>query len=115
MAEKFEGFANAPVDEDGKRLDFRDVDAFVDESDEGKVRDGSQTTPSSITQFHTDDQSTDGAPAANVPAVGEDKTGGVPDPGNEAEPVDAEGEPAAKKTRKTTTAKAAGGKEGAAS
>lgn len=79
MAEEFGGFANAPVDKKGKVLDFRDVDAYVDESDEGKVRDASQSTPSSITKFHTDDKSTDGAPAANVPPVGEDKTGTTPD------------------------------------
>jgi hypothetical protein len=65
--EEFTGFANAPVDEDGKYLDFREVDAFVDESDEGKALRERQTTPSSIAAFHTDDKSTDGAPAAVVP------------------------------------------------
>lgn len=68
MAEEFTGFANAPVDKKGKRLDFRDVDAFVDESDEGKERSARQTTPSSLAQFKTDDKSTEGAPAAQVPA-----------------------------------------------
>lgn len=76
MAEEFTGFANAPVDKKGKRLDFRDVEAFVDESDEGKARDESQTTPSSLAQFKTNDQATNGAPAAQVPApTGVDKTG----------------------------------------
>jgi hypothetical protein len=79
MAEKFEGFANAPVDEKtGERLDFRDVDAFVDESDEGQKRVASQTTPSSIVAFKTDDKSTDDAPAAVVPAP-EDEADGFED------------------------------------
>lgn len=68
MADEFEGFANAPVDKKGKRLDFRSVDSFVDESDEGKTAEGSRRTPSSLIQFHTDDKGTDGAPAAQVPA-----------------------------------------------
>lgn len=58
----FVGFANAPVDDDGKTLDFRDVDAYDAERDEAVK------APSSIQQFKTDDQSTDGAPAAIVPA-----------------------------------------------
>lgn len=62
----FTGFANA-LDSDGNEVDAREVDAFVDESEEGKLRQERQTTPSSIVDFHTDDQSTDGAPAANVP------------------------------------------------
>lgn len=48
MAEQFEGFANAPVDKKGKRLDFRDVDAYVDETEAGQVRDSSQTTVSTV-------------------------------------------------------------------
>lgn len=64
----FEGFANAPVDEDGKRLDFRDVPNFEDPSDEGKVRTKSQTTESSLVAFRTEGPSTNGAPAAKVPA-----------------------------------------------
>jgi hypothetical protein len=65
--EEFTGFANAPKDEDGKYLDFREVDAFVDESDEGKALKARQKTASSITAFRTADKSTDGAPAAVVP------------------------------------------------
>src|SRR5690349_13191453 len=93
--EEFKGFANAPVDEDGKHLDFRDVDPFVDESDEGKALRERQTTPSSIVGYHTDDKSTDGAPAAVVPA-----------PKDEA-PAEAE----AKAKSDPKTAKAAEGKE----
>ena len=67
MAEKFAGFANAPVDKKGKRLDFRTVEAYVDETDEGQAVEASRRTPSSITQFKTDDKATNGAPAAVVP------------------------------------------------
>lgn len=66
--ENFDGFANAPVDKKGKRLDFRSVDGFVDKTDEGKAAEDSRRTASSVTQFKTDDTSTNGAPAAKVPA-----------------------------------------------
>ena len=66
--EEFSGFANAPVDEDGKRLDFRDVPNYEDETEAGETRKQSQTTESSIVGFRTNDQSTNGAPAATVPA-----------------------------------------------
>lgn len=48
MAEKFTGFANAPVDKKGKALDFRTVKPFEDESEEGKVRTESQTSVSTV-------------------------------------------------------------------
>jgi hypothetical protein len=64
--DEFTGFANAPVDEDGKRVDSREVDAYVDESDEGKTRLASQTTESSIVVFKTEGTATNGAPAAEV-------------------------------------------------
>jgi hypothetical protein len=110
--EEFTGFANAPVDEDGKYLDFRDVEPFVDESDEGKALKARQETASSITAFHTDDKSTDGAPAAVVP-----------DPDAKADPAGVEAdadesqregadEPGTQvKTDSPKTARAAGGKE----
>jgi hypothetical protein len=59
----FDGFANAP---EGKAA--VDVKPFKDKSPEGKVRDASQTTKSSIVEFKTDDKATNGAPAAVVPA-----------------------------------------------
>lgn len=65
MAEEHVGFANA-VSPKGKAVDARKVKPFKDESDAGKVRAASQSTPSSIVDFHTNDQSTDGAPAAVV-------------------------------------------------
>lgn len=105
MAEEFTGFANAPVDKKGKSLDFRDVDGFVDESDEGKAVESSRRTPSSIVTSKTNDAATDGAPAAEVPdAVGEDKTGGTPD-----------ADKSTSKASNPTTAKAAGGKEASGS
>lgn len=63
----FVGFANAPVDEDGNTLDFRDVDAYDADRDEAVK------APSSIGQFKTNDKSTDGFPAAVVPAPVEDE------------------------------------------
>jgi len=100
MAEEFTGFANAPVDKKGKRLDFRSVDAYVDETEAGKARDASQSTPSSLVQFHTEDKSTDGAPAAVVPApVGEDKTG-----------TDGDSDESTAQDSNPTTAQTAGGK-----
>lgn len=81
MAEEHAGFANT-VNAKGKAVDAREVDPFNDESEAGKIRAASQTTPSSITQFKTDDTSTNGAPAAVVPAPSEP----------EAETVEVEGE-----------------------
>lgn len=89
MAEEFTGFANAPVDKKGKRLDFRDVEAFVDESDEGKIRTASQTTVSTVAT-------------------------GKPQPEPEVT-EDADGDPGADDSTDTTTAKAAGGKEASGS
>lgn len=66
MADEFEGFANSPVDKKGKPVDPRDVPAFTDESEAGKVRDASQSTESSIVAFKTEGVSTNGAPAAVV-------------------------------------------------
>jgi hypothetical protein len=43
MADKFEGFANLP-----EGVDAREVEPYVDESEEGKIRDASQKTPSVI-------------------------------------------------------------------
>lgn len=63
---EFEGFANAPRDEDGKALDFRDVDPYVDESEAGKIRTASLTTESSLVQFRTEGPDTNGSPAASV-------------------------------------------------
>lgn len=65
MAEEFTGFANA-LDPKGKSVDTAKVKAFRDKSDAGKVRDKSQTTPSSIVDFKTEGPSTNGAPAAVV-------------------------------------------------
>lgn len=65
MAEEFTGFANA-VSSKGKTVDTSKVKPFKDESEAGKIRTASQTTPSSIVQFSTDDKSTDGAPMAVV-------------------------------------------------
>lgn len=73
--ELFTGFANA-VDAKGKQVDAREVEAFVDESDEGKALRERQTTKSSIVDFHTDDKSTDGSPAAQVPAPKDAKAAG---------------------------------------
>lgn len=84
-------FANAPVNDDGELQDFRDVPAYEDDSEEAKVRDESQKTQSSVVDFKTEGTSTNGFPAAEVPAKGVDKTG--------TEPKD-----------KAQTAKAAGGK-----
>ena len=64
--DEFTGFANSPVDEDGKRVDPREVDAYVDETDEGKARLASQSTESSIVAFKSEGTSTNGAPAAVV-------------------------------------------------
>lgn len=109
--EEFKGFANAPVDEKtGERLDFRDVDPFVDESDEGKALAARQSTPSSIAQFKTDDQSTEGSPMAKVPdprqgedpdAAGDASTADVPDDVKEA----------ADKAEADAKSKSAGGEE----
>lgn len=68
MADEFEGFANDPTDKKGKRVSPLDVDAFEDKSDEGKIRDESQKTKSSIVDFKTEDKATNGSPAAVVPA-----------------------------------------------
>lgn len=70
MAEEFDGFANA-VDPKGKPFDAREVPAYVDESEAGKIRDASIATPSSITQFKTQGKGTNGAPMAVVPAPAE--------------------------------------------
>lgn len=70
--DEFTGFANAPVDKDGKRLDFRDVDAYADETDEGKVRSSSQTTESSVVALKSEGPSTNGYPAAKVGGNGGD-------------------------------------------
>jgi hypothetical protein len=88
----WEGFANAPRDEDGKALDFRDVDPYDAERDEAVK------APSSIAQFKTDDKSTDGYPAAVVPAPldeapQEDGFQGDPSDGDE-EPADGAADPA---------------------
>lgn len=64
---EFSGFANDAYDKKGKRVDPREVPAFVDDSDEGKAREASQKTESSIVAFRTDDTTTNGAPAAVVP------------------------------------------------
>lgn len=64
----FEGFANSPVNKKGERIDPRDVPRYKDKSEAGKVRDASQTTPSVLAKYSTADKSTDGAPAATVPA-----------------------------------------------
>lgn len=61
MAEKFEGFANSP-----EGVDPRDVEPYSDESDAGKIRTASQTTPSSIVAHKTEGVSTDGPKAAVV-------------------------------------------------
>jgi hypothetical protein len=66
---EFDGFANAPVDEKGNRLDFRDVPSFEDSSDAGQTRVRSQTTESSIVAFRSEGPSTNGAPMASVPAA----------------------------------------------
>jgi len=63
---EFEGFANAPRDEDGNVLDFRDVEPFRDETEEGQVREQSQKTESSLVQFRTEGTETNGSPAASV-------------------------------------------------
>ena len=70
MSEKFTGFANA-VSPKGKTVDARKVGAYEDDSDAGRIRQASQTTPSSIVDFKTDDKSTNGAPMAVVPAPAE--------------------------------------------
>ena len=70
MAEEHVGFANT-LDKKGKFVDARKVKPFKDTSDAGKVRDASQTTPSSIVDFKTEGTSTNGAPAAVVPAPAE--------------------------------------------
>lgn len=71
---EWDGFANSPRDEDGKALDFRDVPAYDAERDEALK------APSSIAQFKTSDQSTDGSPMAVVPPpTGVDPTGTEPD------------------------------------
>lgn len=67
MAEEFSGFANT-VNAKGKSVNARKVAAYEDESEAGQIRLTSQTTPSSIVGFHSDDKATDGAPAAVVPA-----------------------------------------------
>lgn len=67
MADEFEGFANA-VNPKGEAYDAREVPAYVDESDAGKIRDASISTPSSITEFKTEGKGTNGAPMAVVPA-----------------------------------------------
>lgn len=68
MADEFDGFANAPVNKKGETVKASDVPRFKDKSEAGKVRDASQRTQSSIVDFKTDDKSTNGAPAATVPA-----------------------------------------------
>jgi hypothetical protein len=60
MAEKFEGFANAEKDEDGKFKDFRDVPAYDADRDEAVK------APSSIVQFKSNDKATNGSPSAVV-------------------------------------------------
>lgn len=67
MAEEHVGFANT-LDSKGKFVDATKVKPFKDKSDAGKVRDASQTTPSSIVDFKTEGKGTNGAPAAVVPA-----------------------------------------------
>ena len=73
----FTGFANAPVDEDGKRLDFRDVPSY-DESEDAdeasRQRKETLDTPSSITQFTTNDTATEGSPMASVAPSNGSKT-----------------------------------------
>lgn len=75
MAEKFPGFANA-VNAKGKTVDAREVDAYADESEAGKIRLASQTTPSSILDFKTDGPGTNGSPAAIVPGPKDDASDG---------------------------------------
>jgi hypothetical protein len=77
VAEEFTGFANT-VNAKGKAVDATKVKPFQDESEAGKIRTASQTTPSSIVQFSTDDTSTDGSPMATVA------------PKSSAEPVEAD-------------------------
>lgn len=59
---EFVGFANAPVNEDGTHVDFRDVEPYDAE------RDAAVKEPSSIAQFKTDDKATNGSPMAVVPS-----------------------------------------------
>lgn len=63
---KFEGFANAPTNDKGERVDFRKVPAFKDSSAEGKVRRDSQKKKSVIVKHKTEGTGTNGAPAAVV-------------------------------------------------
>jgi hypothetical protein len=65
VAEEFTGFANA-VNAKGKTVDASKVKPFQDESEAGKIRTASQTTPSSIVDFRTEGPSTNGAPMAVV-------------------------------------------------
>jgi hypothetical protein len=88
---EFTGFANAPVNEDGTHVDFRDVPAYDAERDEAVK------APSSIAQFSTADQSTDGSPMANVPDDEDfdwdaflDETEGDPDAEPDADKVEDE-------------------------
>ena len=61
--------ANAPVDDNGDRLNFRDVPSYEDSSDAGKVRQKSQTTESSIVAFRSEGPSTNGAPLTSSVAA----------------------------------------------
>src|SRR5690349_22406393 len=63
---EFVGFANAPVNEDGSHVDFRDVPAYDAERDEAL------RAPSSIVDFKTPGPATNGAPMANVPGDARD-------------------------------------------
>lgn len=93
-SDEFTGFANSPVDEDGKVVDSREVEAYVDKSDEGQKRQASQTTASSIASFKTEGTATNGAPAAVVvPAPKVEAEGTSDEEESDPEPVaPAEGE-----------------------
>ena len=65
MAEEHAGFANT-LNAKGEYVDATKVKAFTDKSDAGKVRSKSQKAKTAITR--TPDTSTDGFPAAKVPA-----------------------------------------------
>ena len=70
---EFDGFANAPVDEKGNRLDFRDVPSYEDGSEAGQIRLKSQTTESSIVAFRNEGPSTNGAPLTSSVAAPDPK------------------------------------------
>lgn len=77
---EFAGFANDGVDKRGKRIDPLKVPAYKDETEEGKIRTASQTTESSLVAFRAEGPSTNGAPAAVVPAPKDQEPAGDGDP-----------------------------------